>query len=262
MSLSSHLKRKHPLDEGTESSLNCSSSSSDTDGELSRLREENRKLRKLAKHYRRKYFNTKERLRDVSSLNIELQKRLFGLTPPYDTPPSSLTNPTYSLQQHYTAMMLQQHQPPFAHSPNDPCNSDPEVVEVGAYGFMGQEYMQSGENGKGEEFLSEEKFQEAVSYIQDGENGDSMFVKNLALAIWGKETLSRRSVTGRRCMAIMDSKPKPPLSPNKLTYIREKLIERVRTSEPDVSQAELQRRLSKINQYIANKINHLSRKPV
>lgn len=50
--------------------------------------------------------------------------------------------------------------------------------------------------------------------------GDSKFTKNLAVMIWGTETLKNRSVTGVATKKKKDALPKPPLSPSKLKIVR------------------------------------------
>lgn len=54
--------------------------------------------------------------------------------------------------------------------------------------------------------------------------GDSKFTKNLAVMIWGTETLKNRSVTGVATKKKKDALPKPPLSPSKLKIVRGKLV--------------------------------------
>ncbi|XP_065325801.1 BEN domain-containing protein 5 isoform X1 [Pelmatolapia mariae] len=51
--------------------------------------------------------------------------------------------------------------------------------------------------------------------------GDSKFTKNLAVMIWGTETLKNRSVTGVATKKKKDALPKPPLSPSKLKIVRD-----------------------------------------
>ncbi|KAL4634900.1 BEN domain-containing protein 5 isoform X1 [Arapaima gigas] len=53
--------------------------------------------------------------------------------------------------------------------------------------------------------------------------GDSKFTKNLAVMIWGTETLKNRSVTGVATKKKKDALPKPPLSPSKLKIVRANL---------------------------------------
>uniref|UniRef100_A0A3Q3K622 Uncharacterized protein n=1 Tax=Monopterus albus TaxID=43700 RepID=A0A3Q3K622_MONAL len=53
--------------------------------------------------------------------------------------------------------------------------------------------------------------------------GDSKFTKNLAVMIWGTETLKNRSVTGVATKKKKDALPKPPLSPSKLKIVRDRM---------------------------------------
>ena len=57
--------------------------------------------------------------------------------------------------------------------------------------------------------------------------GDSKFTKNLAVMIWGTETLKNRSVTGVATKKKKDALPKPPLSPSKLKIVRGKIKNQV-----------------------------------
>ncbi|XP_040612893.1 cytosolic carboxypeptidase 6 isoform X3 [Mesocricetus auratus] len=55
--------------------------------------------------------------------------------------------------------------------------------------------------------------------------GDSKYTKNLAVMIWGTDVLKNRSVTGVATKKKKDAIPKPPLSPHKLSIVRENLRE-------------------------------------
>ncbi|XP_046392336.1 BEN domain-containing protein 5-like [Ischnura elegans] len=283
-------KRRH-LDLMTDSSLDYTSSSSDTDGEVSKLREENKRLRKMAKHYRRKYLNAKERYKDVSSLNVELQKRLFGMAAPVPTAyEASTSSMNYNMAQqqgipgqHYLVTqnhdsVMQQHALVADDSEqsrslavyNNVEEDEPEVpqdVDIKGHNMYMEfvphtepvcEISQTDDNDGA--ILSDDKLK-AASCVRSGQAGDSLFVKNLALAIWGPETLACRSVTGKRCTAIQDSVPKPPLSPKKLDYIKEKFVQRIRHHEPNATQDEICKRAQKIRIYLADKIATLNRKP-
>ncbi|RXM98851.1 BEN domain-containing protein 5 [Acipenser ruthenus] len=87
--------------------------------------------------------------------------------------------------------------------------------------------------------------------------GDSKFTKNLAVMIWGTETLKNRSVTGVATKKKKDALPKPPLSPSKLKIVRECLYDRV--SQETVDSAEITQRLSKVNKYICEKIMDINK---
>lgn len=52
---------------------------------------------------------------------------------------------------------------------------------------------------------------------------DSLFVKEMAVALWGTATLQRRGVSGKECPTNRNS-PKPPLTPSKLQVLRGNLI--------------------------------------
>ncbi|XP_071455381.1 BEN domain-containing protein 5-like [Hetaerina americana] len=283
-------KRRH-LDLMTDSSLDYTSSSSDTDGEVSKLREENKRLKRMAKHYRRKYLNAKERYKDVSSLNIELQKRLFGMATPvqatyestsstmnYAMPqPQPVPGQHYLVNQNHDSVMqshslvvddLEQSRSLAVYSnPDEEVRDVPEDVDMKGHSMF-MEFVPHTEpvceisqnDDSNSSILSEEKLK-AASCVRSGQAGDSLFVKNLALAIWGPETLSCRSVTGKRCTAIQDSVPKPPLSPRKLDYIKEKFIQRIQHNEPNATQDEICKRAQKIRIYLADKIATLNRKP-
>ncbi len=66
-------------------------------------------------------------------------------------------------------------------------------------------------------WVEEEKWQQLQRT-----QGDSKFTKNLAVMIWGTETLKNRSVTGVATKKKKDALPKPPLSPSKLKIVRGK----------------------------------------
>ncbi|TKS74580.1 BEN domain-containing protein 5 [Collichthys lucidus] len=90
-----------------------------------------------------------------------------------------------------------------------------------------------------------------------GPKGDSKFTKNLAVMIWGTETLKNRSVTGVATKKKKDALPKPPLSPSKLKIVRECLYDRV--SQETADSAEITQRLSKVNKYICEKIMDINK---
>ncbi|KAG2463988.1 BEN domain-containing protein 5 [Polypterus senegalus] len=87
--------------------------------------------------------------------------------------------------------------------------------------------------------------------------GDSKFTKNLAVMIWGTETLKNRSVTGVATKKKKDALPKPPLSPSKLKIVRECLFDRI--SQETADSAEITQRLSKVNKYICEKIMDINK---
>ncbi|XP_069498331.1 BEN domain-containing protein 5 isoform X2 [Ambystoma mexicanum] len=87
--------------------------------------------------------------------------------------------------------------------------------------------------------------------------GDSKFTKNLAVMIWGTEVLKNRSVTGVATKKKKDAIPKPPLSPHKLSIVRECLYDRIAQETAD--ETEIAQRLSKVNKYICEKIMDINK---
>uniref|UniRef100_A0A8C1LWZ7 BEN domain-containing protein n=1 Tax=Cyprinus carpio TaxID=7962 RepID=A0A8C1LWZ7_CYPCA len=86
--------------------------------------------------------------------------------------------------------------------------------------------------------------------------GDSKFCKSLAVVIWGTTVLKQRSVTGMKCNAKKAAEAKPPLTPEKVSAIKEclsqKLKERGHTSE------EINKRLLSVRKYLAEKISDIN----
>lgn len=87
--------------------------------------------------------------------------------------------------------------------------------------------------------------------------GDSKFTKNLAVMIWGIDVLKTRSVTGVATIKRKDAVPKPPLSPHKLSLIRECVYDRI--TQETVDETEIAQRLSKVNKYICEKIMDINK---
>ncbi|XP_051855693.1 BEN domain-containing protein 5 isoform X2 [Antechinus flavipes] len=87
--------------------------------------------------------------------------------------------------------------------------------------------------------------------------GDSKYTKNLAVMIWGTDVLKNRSVTGVATKKKKDAIPKPPLSPHKLSIVRECLYDRI--AQETVDEAEIAQRLSKVNKYICEKIMDINK---
>ncbi|KAL1256015.1 hypothetical protein QQF64_014076 [Cirrhinus molitorella] len=61
---------------------------------------------------------------------------------------------------------------------------------------------------------------------------DSLFVKEMAVALWGTATLQRRSVSGKECPTNRNS-PKPPLTPSKLQVLRVCFSDWLKKKEPE-----------------------------
>ncbi|XP_061488917.1 BEN domain-containing protein 5 isoform X4 [Rhineura floridana] len=87
--------------------------------------------------------------------------------------------------------------------------------------------------------------------------GDSKYTKNLAVMIWGTDVLKNRSVTGVATKKKKDAIPKPPLSPHKLSIVRECLYDRI--AHETVDETEIAQRLSKVNKYICEKIMDINK---
>ncbi|KAM4022849.1 BEN domain-containing protein 5-like isoform 11-T13 [Anomaloglossus baeobatrachus] len=87
--------------------------------------------------------------------------------------------------------------------------------------------------------------------------GDSKYTKNLAVMIWGTDVLKNRSVTGVATKKKKDASPKPPLSPHKLSVIRECVYDRI--AQDTMDENEIAQRLSKVNKYICEKIMDINK---
>ncbi|XP_077306402.1 BEN domain-containing protein 5 [Lithobates pipiens] len=87
--------------------------------------------------------------------------------------------------------------------------------------------------------------------------GDSKYTKNLAVMIWGTDVLKNRSVTGVATKKKKDASPKPPLSPHKLSVIRECVYDRI--AQETMDENEIAQRLSKVNKYICEKIMDINK---
>ncbi|KAM4642823.1 BEN domain-containing protein 5 [Discoglossus pictus] len=87
--------------------------------------------------------------------------------------------------------------------------------------------------------------------------GDSKFAKNLAVMIWGTDVLKNRSVTGVATKKKKDAIPKPPLSPHKLSVVRECMYDRI--AQETMDENEITQRLSKVNKYICEKIMDINK---
>ncbi|XP_075038143.1 BEN domain-containing protein 5-like isoform X4 [Mixophyes fleayi] len=87
--------------------------------------------------------------------------------------------------------------------------------------------------------------------------GDSKYTKNLAVMIWGTDVLKNRSVTGVATKKKKDASPKPPLSPHKLSVIRECMYDRI--AQETMDENEIAQRLSKVNKYICEKIMDINK---
>ncbi|XP_046407804.1 uncharacterized protein LOC124172394 [Ischnura elegans] len=89
---------------------------------------------------------------------------------------------------------------------------------------------------------------------------DSIFIKDLAVAVWGSEALKGRSVVGIPCRRLMSkgAVSKPPLTSAKLNDIRATFEDWL--EKQGVEGAELMARSKKYKSYISDKIMYLNRK--
>ncbi|KAJ8050392.1 BEN domain-containing protein 5 [Holothuria leucospilota] len=90
----------------------------------------------------------------------------------------------------------------------------------------------------------------------------SLFVKNLAVSVWGSEILKNRSVHGKACNRFKGKKEtKQPLTPVKLDAVKDCFLNRLESLKVDAEMRQTE--MSKFTRYIAEKIqdiNRLSRK--
>ncbi|XP_056615875.1 BEN domain-containing protein 5-like [Triplophysa dalaica] len=86
---------------------------------------------------------------------------------------------------------------------------------------------------------------------------DSLFVKELAVCIWGTSTLANRSLEGKSCPTTK-SDPRPPLTPHKYRAIKgcfQKWLE-----GKSLEEAELKARTGKVGRYLTEKIQDINKK--
>ncbi|XP_033970598.1 BEN domain-containing protein 5-like [Trematomus bernacchii] len=79
-----------------------------------------------------------------------------------------------------------------------------------------------------------------------------MFVKELAVAFWGTDTLGERSLTGKECPTTKTTRQ--PLTLQKLWGLKAWLYEK------DVEDQEMLARLAKTGRYITEKIMDINKK--
>ncbi|XP_067309304.1 BEN domain-containing protein 5-like [Pseudorasbora parva] len=84
---------------------------------------------------------------------------------------------------------------------------------------------------------------------------DSLFVKELAVAIWGTKTLGERSLTGKECPTTKTTRQ--PLTPQKLQTL--KVCFKEWLEKKNVEETELQARWGKAGRFITEKIMDINR---
>ncbi|KAG8176080.1 hypothetical protein JTE90_025538 [Oedothorax gibbosus] len=148
----------------------------------------------------------KEKYNQIYKLNILLQNKLLNS----DSPLSMSASTTVHCHHH---LHLPSSLPPTLKSLHQwLCHLPPaSVVEEASVP----------EPVTGEEFGTDEKMLSKVLWrVKPGQVGGSLFVKNLAVAVFGEDTLMSSSVTGTKCNAIKGSVTKPGLCEKKWNISR------------------------------------------
>ncbi|XP_065136261.1 BEN domain-containing protein 5-like [Paramisgurnus dabryanus] len=86
---------------------------------------------------------------------------------------------------------------------------------------------------------------------------DSLFVKELAVCIWGSSTLANRSLEGKSCPTTK-STPRPPLTPHKYRTLKscfQKWLE-----GKNLDEEELKNRVGKLGRYVTEKIQDINKR--
>ncbi|GAA6065795.1 BEN domain-containing protein 5-like isoform X4 [Tachysurus ichikawai] len=84
---------------------------------------------------------------------------------------------------------------------------------------------------------------------------DSLFIKELAVAVWGTKTLGERSLTGKECPTTKSSRQ--PLTPKKLKIVKATFREWL--EQKNIAKEELEARASKSGRYITEKIMDINK---
>lgn len=71
--------------------------------------------------------------------------------------------------------------------------------------------------------LDEINLKKATFTVKPGYSGASLFVKNLACAVFGEGILLKSSLTGSKCNAKKDAVARLALCPERLNYIKSKI---------------------------------------
>ncbi|XP_076129126.1 BEN domain-containing protein 5-like [Alosa pseudoharengus] len=87
---------------------------------------------------------------------------------------------------------------------------------------------------------------------------DSIFVKELAVAVWGTATLKNRSITGKEC-PTKKGEARPPLTPKKLRAVKECFQWWLR-HQGVVEEEELGKRTRAMGHYVSQKIMDIRKK--
>lgn len=99
-----------------------------------------------------------------------------------------------------------------------------------------------------------------IDSVEPGEKYDLRFISKLALALWGQERLAVSSVTGRKSNNAVNATPSIQLEPEKLSFIKEKVYNRVMQESNDRLQAMARSDDARINRLLNIKIQNAKRK--
>ncbi|XP_022101246.1 BEN domain-containing protein 5-like [Acanthaster planci] len=91
----------------------------------------------------------------------------------------------------------------------------------------------------------------------NSQNKNSLFVKGLAVAVWGTNVLKDRSVEGKLCPRFSQREAKAPLSPEKLKAVKECFMNRLQRQK--VSKEEMEMENKKFKRYLSEKIQDINR---
>ncbi|KAG8176742.1 hypothetical protein JTE90_003373 [Oedothorax gibbosus] len=169
-----------------------------------------------------KYNRLKVEVQDLRALNINLQKQMFRLsalpspaTLPIPSNSSHLHNAAVPLPQVSAQHSLPNWTPPPKPAPAQTATSEettpplpitatestPPAVAEPSLSFLETFLPSSQPEGIIEKFQIDPSKLEMAKKVKAGEPGDSLYIKNLAVVVWGKQELANRSVCGFRCNA-------------------------------------------------------------
>nr|XP_054775431.1 BEN domain-containing protein 5-like [Lytechinus pictus] len=101
--------------------------------------------------------------------------------------------------------------------------------------------------------IPKEKFDTIAS-----ETRNSLVVKNMAVAIWGTETLRNRSVTGKASNRFKERQPLPALEPAKVKALKD--FFEYHLGEAALQPAEKHKEMKEFSRYLREKIQDLKPK--
>ncbi|KAK7128029.1 hypothetical protein R3I93_020579 [Phoxinus phoxinus] len=230
-----------------------------------RMREEemsNEEKEKKIKCLKEENRDTKAELQQLRRLNLHLQEELFqnkkitqkephtsyaGHTPLPQQPVHGPKEPAED--QTATILKMTQKEPQTSSAghtpiPQQPVHGPDEPAEE-------QRHRDGKDLGHGV-MIPTEKW-DVVRRVE----GDSKFCKSLAVVIWGTTVLKQRSVTGMKCNAKKSAEAKPPLSPEKISAVKECLSQRLK--ERGHTSEDINKRLLSVRKYLAEKISDINR---